>query len=425
MNDQSPPVWPDPPAGGPLGDDRHAVYRRRPESVDELRQAVREAASGELAIYPQGGATALGYGGAPSRPGVAIDMRSLDRVVDYPHADMTITVQAGITAASLQAVLTAQGQRLLIDIPQPQQATLGGVFATNTSGPRRYGLGRPRDQIIGVSFVTAAGELVSGGGRVVKNVAGYDLPKLLTGSLGTLGIIAQMTLKVRPRPESSAIVWVPLDGLGSAAATLDALNTSDARPVALELLGPATAAAIGGPLNLPATGWVLAIGLEDNAASVRWQTSRLMIELGRADVTVCDNDLAGSLWSRLTEFQAQEHGPVSCALSLPPSAVVEFVAPIDPGRWTIQAHAGSGIVWLHARNDCDWTAEAMAAAIGPLRSQAASKEGSLIVVRSSTDWKDRLKVWGDPRPDWALSARVKKALDPGGLLNPGRFAGIF
>jgi glycolate oxidase FAD binding subunit len=425
VNDQSPPVWPDPPAGGPLGDGRYGVYRRRPESVDELRQVVREAASGNFAIYPQGGATALGYGGSPSRPGVAIDLRSLNQVVDYPHADMTITVQAGITAASLQAVLAAQGQRLLIDIPQPKQATLGGVFATNSCGPRRYGLGRPRDQIIGVSFVTASGELVSGGGRVVKNVAGYDLPKLLTGSLGTLGIITQMTLKVRPRPESSAILWVPLDDVGSAAATLESLNTSDARPVALELLGPSAAAAIGGPLNLPASGWVLAIGLEDNAASVRWQTSRLMIELGRADLTVCENDAADALWSSLTELQAQEHGPVSCAASLPPSAVIEFVAPIDSGRWSIQAHAGSGIIWLHARNDGGWTSESMAAAIGSFHSQAVSKKGSVIVVRCPTDWKDTLKVWGDPRPDWALSARVKQALDPGGLLNPGRFAGIF
>ena len=105
---------------------------------------------------------------------------------------------------------------MLIDIPQADRATLGGVFATNTCGPRRFGLGRPRDQIIGVSFVTSEGIEVKGGGRVVKNVAGYDLPKLLTGSMGTLGIITQMTLKVTPLPEASAIVWVPFTSLGIA-----------------------------------------------------------------------------------------------------------------------------------------------------------------------------------------------------------------
>ena len=154
----------------------------------------------------------------PGRPGVAIDTRSLGRVIDYPHADMTITVEAGITAAALRAVLAEQNQRLLIDVPQADRATLGGVFATNTSGPRRFGLGRPRDQIIGVSFVTSEGVVVKGGGRVVKNVAGYDFPKLLTGSMGTLGIITQMTLKVRPMPEASAIVWVPFDQPGDRSA---------------------------------------------------------------------------------------------------------------------------------------------------------------------------------------------------------------
>ena len=110
--------------------------------------------------------------------------------------------------------------------PQPDRATLGGIYATNTSGPRRFGAGRPRDQIIGVSFVTSEGAVVKGGGRVVKNVAGYDFPKLLTGSMGTLGIITQMTLKVRPIPEASAIAWVPFADPDARRRALDRLNTS-------------------------------------------------------------------------------------------------------------------------------------------------------------------------------------------------------
>ena len=124
---------------------------------------------------------------------------------------------------------------MLVDAPDPDRATLGGIYATNTSGPRRYAAGRPRDQIIGVSFVTSEGVVVKGGGRVVKNVAGYDFPKLLTGSMGTLGIITQLTLKVRPIPEASAIVWVPFWNPKSLADALDQLNTSGTRPVALEL----------------------------------------------------------------------------------------------------------------------------------------------------------------------------------------------
>ena len=161
------------------------------------------------AIYPQGGRTALDYGGVPRRPGVAIDTTGINRLIDYPFADMTITVEAGMTLSALRAILAEQGQRVLVDAPDPDQATLGGIYATNASGPRRYAAGRPRDQIIGVSFVTSEGVVVKGGGRVVKNVAGYDFPKLLTGSMGTLGIITQLTLKVRPIPEASAIAWVP------------------------------------------------------------------------------------------------------------------------------------------------------------------------------------------------------------------------
>src|SRR5438270_486132 len=152
---------------------------------------------------------------------------------------MTVTVEAGVTISALQAVLATEGQRLLIDAPAPDCATIGGVLATNTSGPRRFGAGRPRDQIIGVSFVTSDGALVKGGGRVVKNVAGYDFPRLLTGSLGTLGAICQLTLKVRPIPEASALVWVPFTTAESLAPAIEKLNTSGTRPTALDLLNPA------------------------------------------------------------------------------------------------------------------------------------------------------------------------------------------
>jgi glycolate oxidase FAD binding subunit len=413
--------WPEPPAGGPLGDGRHAIAALRPQSIENLCQAVREHVGQGHAIYPQGGTTSLDYGGIPRRPGVAIDIRSLCRVIDYPHADMTITVQAGITVSALRSVLAGKNQRLLIDVPREEEATLGGVFATNTSGLRRYGVGRPRDQIIGVSFVTSEGVEVKGGGRVVKNVAGYDFPKLLTGSLGTLGIITQMTLKVRPLPEASAILWVPFFKVESLDGTLDGLNTSGARPVALELLNRPAAKMIGEPLDLPANDWVLVIGLEDNVASVRWQIDRLMIELGRADLTIRQDADSAGVWSALTEFQASQIGPVSCVANVRPSTVVGFVEQLDPALWTIQAHAGNGIVHMHAR--ADWSEEETALEIERLRGLALRDDGNLILARCPTEWKGRLRVWGEPRPDWALAERVKQALDPKGAMNPGRFVG--
>jgi glycolate oxidase FAD binding subunit len=332
---------------------------------------------------------------------------------------MTVTVQAGITEKALRAVLAEKNQRFLIDIPEGDRATLGGVYATNTSGPRRLGLGRPRDQIIGISFVTSEGIEVKGGGRVVKNVAGYDFPKLLTGSLGSLGIITQMTLKVRPIPEASAVAWVPLDGLKAAGDVLDALNVSGARPVALELLNPQTARSIGGPLGLSAGHWVVVVGLEDNAASVRWQIDRLVVDLKRSDVEVRQDEEAVGLWSALIELPAAEPGPLGCVASVRPAQVVHLLEHLDPARWSIQAHAGNGVVRLHAVGE--WSLEQANDEIGRLRARAAQDDGSLIVARCPSTWKERLSVWGPPRPDWALAKRVKQALDPSGAMNPGRF----
>jgi glycolate oxidase FAD binding subunit len=414
-------TWPASPAAGPLGDGRPALAILRPETVADLCQEVRDHVSRSHALYPQGGATALDYGGIPRRPGVAIDMRAICPVIDYPHADMTITVGAGITASNLQSILAAEKQRLLIDIPQADRATLGGVFATNTCGPRRFGFGRPRDQIIGVRFVTSEGVEVKGGGRVVKNVAGYDFPKLLTGSMGTLGIITQMTLKVRPLPEASAIAWVPYGTLDAAGVTARALNTSNTRPVAIELLNPMAARLVGEPLNLQSDGWVVAIGVEDNATSVRWQLNRLMIELGRADMTVLEGADSQPLWSALTELQAGQYGPFACVSSVPPSHIASLLNKVTHQSWTIQAHAGNGVIHLHALGE--WNLEEANAEVYWLRSACKEFGGHTVVARCPTEWKECLRVWGEPRPDWVLAAKVKRALDPKGALNPGRFVG--
>jgi glycolate oxidase FAD binding subunit len=340
-------TWPDTPIGGQLGDGRYAWATDRPETVDALRQTVLDRVAQGHALYPQGGGTALDYGGTPRAPGVAIDTRALDRVVDYPAADMTVTVEAGITLSALREVLAGSHQRLLVDAPHPDRATLGAIFATNTCGPRRYGAGRPRDQIIGVSFVTSDGALVKGGGRVVKNVAGYDFPRLLTGSMGTLGVITQLTLKVRPLPEATALVWVPFTSVESLGLALDLLNTSGTRPIALEVLNPSAARHIGALIGLPADDWALVIGFEDNAPSVAWQVDRLKVELERTNVEVREGAEAEPLWSALNGFQAAELGPVTVVANLRPSSVASFSGRFDPGLWAVQAHAGNGIVRGH------------------------------------------------------------------------------
>jgi glycolate oxidase FAD binding subunit len=407
----------------PLGDGRAAVAVDRPATIEALREGVARRAGEGLALYPQGGRTALDYGGTPAKPGVAIDTTALDRVIDYPAADMTITVEAGMTLSALQAVLAEHGQRLPLDAPLPDRATLGGIYATNTSGPRRYGWGRPRDLIIGVSFVTADGELVKGGGRVVKNVAGYDFPRLLTGSMGTLGVLAQLTLKVRPRPEASALVFAPRGDVGGLDATLGRLNTSMARPVAIELLNAPAARQLdpSGALGLAGAPWVIGVGIEDNAASVEWQVARLRDELGGEVVMLRDAE-SGPFWDALAGLPASgPHAALAFLANLRPSGVAPFVGSLGP-EWMIHAHAGSGIV-AGQRLGGSADERDVAAEVSRHRAAAVAQGGNLILTRCPAPWKKRLRVWGEPRADWPLMERIRAALDPPGLMNPGRFVG--
>ena len=151
----------------------------------------------------------IGY--APSRKGVVLGTKNLNKVIDYPARDMTVTVQAGILIKDLKEMLGKENQRLPVDDPYPANSSLGGFLATNTSGPRRFGWGTLRDYVIGISILNDEGVETKAGGRVVKNVAGYDFCKLHTGALGTLGVISQVTLKVKPNPEASAFILLTLN----------------------------------------------------------------------------------------------------------------------------------------------------------------------------------------------------------------------
>ena len=394
----------------------------RPESIGALCECVSRRASEGLAIYPQGGRTALDYGGVPAASGVVVDVARISRVVDYPAADMTITVEAGMTLAAVQQILAAEGQRLPLDAPWPSRATLGGIYATNASGPRRFGAGRPRDLIIGVRFVSGEAKVIKGGGRVVKNVAGYDLPKLLTGSMGTLGIIAEMTLKVRPKPETTAVVLVGVESLDRLAALLAALNTSVTRPAAIEVWNQSAGSTIERRSQNGVAEWTLGVGFEDNATSVAWQVESIKSEMVGNEVRVLERADTTELWDRLTDFPAIAAGDLGFVANVRPSSVPAFVGSADPGRWALQAHAGSGIV--RGFSVAGVSAEPWSSEIAALRSRAVADGGNLILVRCPTDLKEALRVWGEPRADAFLARKVKQALDPRGVMNPGRLSGI-
>ncbi len=207
-----------------------------PADEEAVAAVLRKAWRAKTAVYTIGGGTNLAYGLRASRRGVGLSTAALDRVLDYLAGDLTITVEAGLTIAELSRRLASQNQWLPIDVPRAERATIGGVVAANTSGPRRYAYGTIRDYLLGLRAVDGRGTVFAGGGRVVKNAAGYNIPRLLAGSLGTLGVITEVTLMVRPLPKCSALLLCDAADFETAECLLVALNRSRTFPVAVELL---------------------------------------------------------------------------------------------------------------------------------------------------------------------------------------------
>ena len=397
-----------------------------PTTQAELSRFMRDNAHGERRpLIPVGGRTALHYGYPPAVPGISVPLARLNRVVDYPARDMTVTVEAGLRIDELAALLATERQQLPIDVPQSNRATIGGVVACDVSGPRRFGYGTLRDYVIGVSAVDAKGRLFSAGGRVVKNVAGYDLCKLLVGSLGTLAVITQLTLKLKPVPESTALLWATFDTFAEIDMVLDRLLTSATRPVAVEVLNPDAAKEIAADSRrgLPTDQLVLAIGVEGAAADVTWQLDRLTREiapLGPDFIEVVPEAEHSQVWAALTEFSTESDAPLTFQANLLPSATMEFCEAVTRQGIALQAHAANGIV-IGQLPDGAATVEKAAAILTPLRAQARQARGNLTVLNCDNEWKPHLPLFGDAEPSWPLMRKLKQQLDPNNLLNPGRF----
>ena len=325
-----------------------------PADAQGVAACLREAFDQETSIYPIGGGTSLDYGLSAKKPGTGVALGKLNRVIDFPARDMTITVEAGITLKTLAETLATEGQQFPVDVPHHDRATLGGVVATNCNGPRRYGLGTVRDYVIGIHAVDGRGTPFKGGGRVVKNVAGYDFCKLLTGSLGTLGVLTQITLKLKPIAERSMFMACATAKLDEAEKLLAALSQSQTTPVAIELLtGPAwlTEPLLANVVTTTSnsTAHVVLVGIEGTAAEVTWMEKQLADEWKSQGITnsiSIKNESAKTLWHNLSEFPSAGASPLVIKASIVPSGVTRFVAAvqeIDP-QAHVQSHAGNGIV---------------------------------------------------------------------------------
>jgi glycolate oxidase FAD binding subunit len=335
---------------------------------------------------------------------------------------MTITVEAGISIARLDEILRGEGLRLPIDIPQWEGATLGGALAANTSGPRRFGLGTFRDYVIGLTAMKADGQVFHSGGRVVKNVAGYDLCKLLVGSMGTLAIVTQVSLKLKPIPEASALVCAAFANLADREAAVAGLLTSQTRPIAIDTLNVAAVEGIGKRVRtgIPDGGPALVVGSEGTQHETDWQTVTLLNELAAfrpLGLHVLRNADGGPLWSALTEFAVPGDELLFFESRLLPSKISQFEEAASKLPIEMVARAGNGTLFGKLAGPIT-DQVAVDNKVAELATFVAQSRGTFAILRASPAGGSRAPAAGREKGAEELMRRLKSAFDPENLLNP-------
>jgi glycolate oxidase FAD binding subunit len=387
-----------------------ARFVARPRSVSEASQVLRAAAADGLAVTFAGGGSKLGLGNPPERADLLVSTERLDQVLEHAAGDLVVRAQAGVRLAGLQAALAPAGQWLALDPPEPG-ATVGGVVAANASGPRRLRYGTVRDLIIGITVVLADGTVAHAGGKVVKNVAGYDLAKLFCGSLGTLGLVAEVIFRLHPLPAAAAVVTLEVDGPTQGGQAVQRLGRSTLEPSAAELV-------------VDDGGWPgrLTVVFEGIQPGVQAQAAAAVELLGQVgEAAVADPRATDTALSHLGA-RPFEQAELAVKLAHPPSELPGVLADLlsVPLGWAISAHAATGVVWAGGRaGDLDQAA----AAIGGLRERLAARGGGLVLVGGSPALKRAVDVWGPPGDAIGLMRRVKERFDPDRRLSPGRFVG--
>ncbi len=396
-----------------------------PHSEAELCEIMACTCAQRWRVLPFGSGSKLGWGGLATGFDVAIGTQYLNQVIGHAVGDMTLTAAAGAKLSDLRPQLAQHQQFLAIDPAYPDRASLGGIVATADTGAWRQRYNSIRDMLIGISFVRYDGKVAKAGGRVVKNVAGYDLMKLMTGAYGTLGIISQVTFRLYPIPDTSktAVIWGPAEAVSRLTADL---RQSALTPVALDLLSPALAAALDYDRS-----FAVAARFQSNAPGVDEQLTRLskMVTMSALKLQILDQAQEASFWERLTETlfpfgsdkqsDGDEVPDVLAKLGVLPNQAMNLLTQLQdqvPQGSLARIHAGSGIGTLRC------TAEvATPEFLNRLRQSCEAKRGYLTVLQASKSVKQSLDIWGCNSSSRSLMRRLKETFDPDALLNPGRF----
>lgn len=382
-----------------------------PATEAELAEVLRCAALNQWPMLPCGRGSKVSWGGlVPAQ--VVVSTSRMNHLIEHAVGDLTVTTAAGMPFAKLQATLGQEKQFLAIDPIHSTAATLGGIIATADTGSLRHRYGGIRDMLIGLSFVRADGKVAKAGGRVVKNVAGYDLMKLLTGSYGTLGVISQATFRVYPVPESRQTV-VMVGEPEAIAQAVRILLASALTPVAVDLLAPQTVATLGAGKGLG-----LLVQFQSIAISVE-QQSHQVLQVGHALKLQCEAYTESSeaqLWQRLRESKASAspEPSITCKIGVLPAQAAIALEQLSkhPTLAVGLIHAGSGLGFVRLEDDV--------ATVLQIRQLCQSLGGFLSILQAPVAVKQAVDIWGFTGNALSLMQKLKHQFDPHNLLNPQR-----
>ena len=379
-----------------------------PDDEEQLAATLALANEAGIAVIPRGGATKLGWGNSPKRAELVLSTSRLNRIIEHAWADLTVTAEAGCTLQSLQKALAQHGQRLAFDGLWPERATIGGVLSTNDSGVLRLRFGGLRDLIIGVTIALPDGTLASSGGKVVKNVAGYDLPKLVTGAFGTLGVITRAIFRLHPLPHAAKTLSFTAEDFPAMQQCILAIQDSQLAHTSLQIRCAAG--------DLPA-GDILFEATDAGLAAQESHTCKL---LGSARV---EQSSENSWSARQDLWNSPTNNTLLAKISLLPTQIAKMLDSLktigdsNKVNWKIVLQAtGIGLLRLEGEP------AQLSAAVERLRSELQSRGGAFVILRRPPELLS-LDAWGNAGDSVPLMRAVKHQLDPKNTLNPGRFVG--
>ena len=400
-----------------------------PGSVEEVSKLLAYASTEKLAVVPRGNGTKMAQGGVPRKLDVVLSVLRINRITEHDVPNLSLSVEAGITLSAVQEKLagTGKGSFLPLDPPYTEKATIGGIIATNGSGPRRYIYSTARDLLLGLKVVSPNGDIVAFGGKTVKNVSGYDMTKLMIGSWGALGVITEITTKLLPLPEASATLLVSFENLAKAGSLTRKVLHSALLPSAMELMDGKAAGQLGEKGK-----YLAAFNLEGVGEAVERQVAEIG-EMGKKEGAIDTKILKGqeerTFWIRVRDFALATKAPVILKSNFVISKQTEILGNYE--NWAQAAgigsafigHAGSGILTTYILENGVAKTDPLVDLIDKFTAEAVKHDGNLVVESCPTELKAKISVWGRPRTDYVVMRRLKEKVDPVGVLNPGRFVG--